>query len=164
MTVNTVGITSGPFDGDGVNGLFPFGFRIEDESQLNVFEVDADGVETELIVETNYLVNGIGNDSGGLILRVVDAVPTALPVGFQIYLRADYKETQLTEFDSQGGFFPDVHEDAFDKLTFLSQQQADEIFRSCDFQKVSPDWGLTELYLMQGHQRLWRSMQLVIFS
>ena len=129
MTVNTIDITSGPYAGNDIADTFDYTFRIEDKSQIAVFETDDTGVQVELTVDTDYTVAGLGVDNGGTITRVAGALPT----GYEWYIRSDYKQTQLTAFESQGGFFPDVHERAMDKLTFLSQQQEDKIARSVRF-------------------------------
>lgn len=121
MTVNTANITSGPYAGNDIVDTFDYTFRIEDKTQVTVYETDSLGVQTTLVVDTDYTVAGIGDDAGGQITRVAGALPT----GYTWYIRSNYSATQLTAFASQGGFFPDVHEDAFDKLTFLIQQLAD---------------------------------------
>jgi len=126
MTVNSTNIVSGPYPGNGIADTFNYGFRIEDKTQLKVFETDDEGVETELTVDTDYTVAGIGVDAGGTVTRVAGALPT----GYTWYIRSDYDQTQLTAFGSQGGFFPDVHEAAMDKLTFLIQQIQDLLNRS----------------------------------
>lgn len=126
MTVNTTKITSGPYPGNDIADTFSYGFRVEDKTQLIVFETDDTGVETTLVVDTDYTVAGIGVDAGGIVTRTAGALPT----GYVWYIRSDYKETQLTAFGSQGGFFPDVHEAAMDKLTFLIQQIDDILGRS----------------------------------
>lgn len=121
MTVNTTNITSGPYPGNGSSNTFSYTFRVEDKTQLKVFETDAAGVETTLVVDTDYTVGNIGVDIGGIITRVAGNLPT----GYTWYIRSDYKTTQLTAFGSQGGFFPYVHEDMADKITFLIQQLYD---------------------------------------
>ena len=126
MTVNTTNITSGPYTGNGVTTQFQYTFRIEKKSQVRVFETTDTGIETELVVDTNYTVADIGVDGGGLITRAAGA----LPLNYTWFIRSNYEETQLTAFDSQGGFFPETHEDAMDKLTFLIQQLLDKQSRS----------------------------------
>lgn len=126
MTVNTTKITSGPYTGNGIADTFSYGFRVTDKTELIVFETDNTGVQTELTVDTDYTVNTVGNDSGGTITRVAGPLPT----GYQWYIRSNYDETQLTAFTSQGPFFPDLHENAMDKLTFLIQQILDKITRT----------------------------------
>lgn len=126
MTVNTTNITSGPYAGNGVTTQFSYTFRIETKSQMLVYETDTDGVQTLLTVDTDYTVSDLGEDSGGIVTRVAGALPT----GYSWYIRSNYQQTQLTDLDSQGGFFPDVHEAALDKLTFLIQQINDQLGRS----------------------------------
>ncbi|QZI92141.1 hypothetical protein PODOV073v1_p0016 [Vibrio phage PS25B.1] len=126
MTVNTKKITSGPYAGNGVADTFSYGFKVSDKTELSVFETDDNGIQTELVVDVDYIVNSVGNDSGGTITRTAGALPT----NYQWYIRSNYEETQLTAFTSQGPFFPDLHENAMDKLTFLIQQILDKFDRS----------------------------------
>jgi len=126
MTVNTTDITSGPYPGNDVASAFSYTFRIEDKNQLKVYETDNSGATVLLTVDTNYTVAGIGDNNGGLITRVAGP----LPINYTWYIRSDYKLTQASALSSQGGFFPEIHEDAFDKLTFLTQQIEDITKRS----------------------------------
>lgn len=141
MTVNTQDITSGPYSGNDVTTEFAYDFRIEDKSQITVFETDDLGVVTTLTVDTDYTVAGIGNDAGGTITRVAGALPT----NYTWYVRSNYQATQDTDFDSQGGFFPDIHEAALDKLTFLVQQINDQIARSFKLSDSYPGAASAEL-------------------
>lgn len=134
MTVNTVSITSGPYVGNGVADTFNYTFRVVDKEQLSVFETDLDGNEVELQVDVDYTVNDVGDEAGGTIVRTAGALPS----GYMWYVRSDYKPTQITAFASQGAFFPRVHEDAFDKLTFLVLQQQDSIGRSLSLSDSDP--------------------------
>jgi len=143
MTVNTVNITSGPYAGNDIADTFDYDFRIEDKTQVIVYETDDTGVMTTLTVDTDYIVAGIGVDAGGTITRVAGALPT----GYTWYIRSNYNATQLTAFASQGGFFPGVHELAFDKLTFLIQQLQDgkaRTFKLADSVDVDGDFALRE--------------------
>lgn len=126
MTVNTKKITSGPYSGNNIADTFSYGFKITDKTEVDVFETDNLGVQTLLTVDTDYTVNTVGNDSGGTITRVAGP----LPVNYVWYIRSSYDETQLTAFTSQGAFFPDLHENAMDKLTFLIQQILDKLSRT----------------------------------
>lgn len=126
MTVNTTKITSGPYVGNNIADQFSYTFKVDDKTQLSVYETTDLGVETLLTVDTHYTVAGISNDSGGIITRVAGALPT----DYEWFIRSNYEETQLTAFSSQGAFFPDLHENAMDKMTFLIQQLLDERERS----------------------------------
>lgn len=134
MTVNTVSITNGPYIGNNVANSFSYSFRVQSKTDLKVYETSSTGVQTELTVDTDYTVNNVGNDSGGTITRLAGALPT----GAQWYIRSNYPITQDTEFSSQGAFFPELHESAMDKLTYLILQQQDLINRSLKFSESSP--------------------------
>lgn len=126
MTVNTTNITSGPYVGNGVTDQFSYTFRVDTKNQLSVYETTDAGIQTLLTVDTDYTVAGIGDDNGGTLTRVAGALPS----GYTWYIRSNYQPTQLTAFTSQGAFFPDLHEDAMDKMTFLIQQILDGQERS----------------------------------
>ena len=135
MTVETTNITSGPYLGNGLLDTYGYDFRVETKNQLKVFETTDLGVETTLVVDTDYTVNDIGVDGGGDITRLAGNLPN----NFTWFIRSDYKETQLTDFDSQGGFLPEIHESAFDKLTFLVQQLSDKLIRTLSFSESDPN-------------------------
>jgi len=118
MTVNTENIYSGPYTGNDISDTFSYGFRIQDESQLNVYKTDDEGNRELLTLTTDYTVTGVDNDLGGTITLVAGA----LPLDYEIFIEANYPATQDTAFASQGRFNPKIHEDALDKLTFLIKQ------------------------------------------
>lgn len=124
MTINTKKVTSGPYSGNDIADTFSYTFKINDKTQLSVYETDDVGVETLLTLDTDYTVNNIGNS--GTVTRVAGALPT----NYLWFIRSNYEETQLTAFGSQGPFFPDIHEDAMDKLTMLIQQLINDSDRS----------------------------------
>ncbi len=116
MSVTSQINTAGPFAGSGTTGPFSFTFRIENKNQIAVFKTATDGEVTQLTVDTDYTVANLQTNTGTVTLT------TALAVGETLFLASNYQSTQQTEFESQGGFFPDVHELSFDKLTFLILQ------------------------------------------
>tara|TARA_R110002095_G_C4251687_1_gene240226 strand:- start:5736 stop:9821 length:4086 start_codon:yes stop_codon:yes gene_type:complete len=129
MTVNTTNITSGPYTGNGLGDEFAYGFRIEDASDLKVFQTAA-GAETStlLTLTTDYTVTGVSTLSGTIVL-----VAGNLETGGKIFIRSDYSPTQLTSFRSQGRFSAAIHEDAFDKAIRLIQQLLEARNRSLLF-------------------------------
>jgi hypothetical protein len=137
MTVPNLNITSGPYIGNGAVDTYDYDFGITSKSEIRVFETTDEGVETELTVDIDYTVNSIGLDIGGTITRTAGVLPS----GYQWYMRSDIESTQNTNFESQGGFFPEVHEDAFDKSTRLIQQLEDTIQRSL---RISESYPLTD--------------------
>lgn len=115
MAINNLVNSAGPFLGNGTTTDFTFSFTIQKDTQVAVFRERTD-VVTKLTLGSDYTVTGFGESFGRIIFS------TAPPNGDTIYIVSNYEATQLTEFESQGAFFPEVHEDAIDKLTYLVMQ------------------------------------------
>jgi len=126
MSVTSQNITAGPYSGNDVATTFAYPFKITDKTEIIVAETDINGVETILTVDVDFTLTGINDKNGGDFIRTAGALPT----GYTLYARANYLPTQETDFESQGGFFPDVHESAMDKLTRLIQQIIDQTDRT----------------------------------
>lgn len=120
--------------GNGAANVYPYGFRVFLESDLLVTVRDTDGNETTLVVDTDYTVSGVGLIGGGNV-TLVDNGQTWLDSGFLIddyvlTIRRVRPLTQDTDFRNQGAFFPETHEDTFDKVVMICQQLQDSIDRS----------------------------------
>ncbi|EET2418583.1 phage tail protein [Escherichia coli] len=116
MTVSTE-VDHNEYTGNGVTTTFPYTFRIFQKSDLVVQVVDLNENITELILDTDYIVTGAGGYNGGNIILSKELVS-----GYQISISRELPVTQETDLRTQGKFFAEVHEDAFDKLTMLIQQ------------------------------------------
>lgn len=119
MTVSTTTSTA-QFDPNGVTINFPFAFRFFAATDLKVFWQKPDGTIQLLTLNSNYTVQGAGNNAGGSITTIGTPLPNGLLVVSRIMVA-----TQLTSFRNQGEFFAEIHEDAFDKLVMLVQQTID---------------------------------------
>lgn len=92
-------------------------------------------VETTLTLTTDYTITGVGVTAGGTIV-LVDAsqdwisASSFLDSGYALTIRRVPALTQNTDIRNQGDFFPEVHEDVFDKQVAIDQKQQDEIDRS----------------------------------
>jgi hypothetical protein len=105
------------FNGDGTNKIFPFNFSYFNSGQIYVWLVAADGTLTPQMLTTDYsLVGGLPVVAGTVTMVV------APPVGTRLLVRRVVAETQPTSIRNQGAFFPEIHEDVFDRLTMLLQQ------------------------------------------
>lgn len=123
MTISTTNSTA-VFDGSGVTTVFPFTFPFKQDGDLKVYQkVVATGIITELT--TGFTKSGAGNPAGGIVTFTV-----APAVGIKIIVSREVALTQSTDIRNQGDFFPEVHEDAFDKLTMQIQQIAEQVDRS----------------------------------
>ncbi|MCP4980851.1 MAG: hypothetical protein GY935_10205, partial [Gammaproteobacteria bacterium] len=87
MTVETTDITSGPYAGNDIAVEFDHTSRIDDKTQLIVYETDDADVQTILTVDTDYTVASLGDDDGVQVTRTAGALPT----GYTWYIRSDYK-------------------------------------------------------------------------
>lgn len=116
MTVSTE-VDHNDYTGNGVTTAFDYNFRIFKKSDLTVTVVDLNDNITTLVLDTDYTVTGAGAYFGGKV-----NLANPLPNGWKISIERSLPVTQDTDLRNQGSFFPEIHEDAFDKLTMLIQQ------------------------------------------
>lgn len=123
------------YTGNGTTEVYNYTFRIFDEEDLRVIVADVDGVESVLSIGTDYTVSGVGAANGGSITLVdngqawIDAEGD-LDSGYTITIRRVLDLVQETDIRNQGAFYPEIHEDQFDKLVMIDQQQQDDLDRS----------------------------------
>jgi len=125
MTVPTTSIVAGPYTGNGVTTTFDYNWTIWQASELILYQTDTAGNVTTLTEGTDYTVNGVGSTTGRTV-----TLTNPLPTGYTLLIKSDFVPTQETDFVSQGAFYPQVHEDALDKLTYLVQQLVEADSRS----------------------------------
>lgn len=116
MTVSTQ-VSRNEYTGNGATTQYDFTFRILDKSHLLVQTLDTSENIVTLTLGTDYTVTGVNRYNGGKVV-----LTSALPAGYKISIERRTPLTQETSIRNQGGFFPEIHEDAFDKLTMLIQQ------------------------------------------
>ncbi|MDI0464358.1 phage tail fiber protein [Klebsiella variicola] len=116
MTVSTQ-VSRNEYTGNGATTQYDFTFRILDKSHLLVQTLDTSESIVTLTLGTDYTVTGVNRYNGGKVV-----LTSALPAGYKISIARSTPVTQEASIRNQGGFFPEIHEDAFDKLTMLVQQ------------------------------------------
>jgi len=132
MTVSST-TTKNSYSGNGSLTVFAYGFKIFDEDDIEVIlRNDATGTETVQTITTNYSVSNVGNASGGNITFV-----TAPASGITVVLRRASPLTQTTDYTPNDPFPAESHEDALDKLTFISQQLQEELDRSIKLSRTN---------------------------
>lgn len=128
MTISSETRKAGPYTGNGVTTSFPFSFKVFTTAEVVVIRTNLSGVESTLVLGTDYTVtlnaNQNSNPGGSVVL------PTALTTGFLLTLTSDVALTQATDLTNQGGFYPTVINDSLDKLTIISQQLNEQVSRS----------------------------------
>ena len=116
MTVSTE-ISREEYTGNGVTTDFDYRFRVFSADELVVSVADTTENISTLVLNTDYTVTGVGSRTGGKV-KLVNPLANA----WHISIERDLPVTQETDVRNQGNFFPEVHEDAWDKLTMLIQQ------------------------------------------
>jgi len=96
---------------------YPVGFYFFEDADLVVTVTDLNGVDTVLVLNTDYTVSGAGNENGGEIVTGGGAIPATSTVAIARILAA----TQLTQYQNLGKFPSSSHERALDKLTMIGQ-------------------------------------------
>ncbi|HBR2052478.1 TPA: hypothetical protein L9M74_003294 [Klebsiella pneumoniae] len=116
MTVSTQ-VSRNEYTGNGATTQYDFTFRILDKSHLLVQTLDTSESIVTLTLGTDYTVTGVNRYNGGKVV-----LTSALPVGYKISIERSTPVTQESSIRNQGGFLPEIHEDAFDKLTMIIQR------------------------------------------
>lgn len=115
------------YPGNGVSTVFP-GPRIFDADDLAVYEVDdATGTASLKVSPTYYTVTGITLPQSTVTLVA------PLAAGTTLLLLRTVPYLQSTRFRNQGSFFPELHEDEFDRAAMRDQQLVDALERSVRF-------------------------------
>lgn len=121
--------------GNGNGSARTFSFSdvvISKASDLVVTKRDANGVETPLsegTTSTTYSVSVASYPGTGSIDYPASG-GTLLASGESISMKPVRELTQAQDLNNQGGYFADTQETMFDKLTYICQQQQEEIDRS----------------------------------
>jgi hypothetical protein len=114
------------YTGNDSTDTYNYTFRIFDQDDLLVTVRDTSDVETTLSITTDYTVTGVGSVSGGTVVLVAGNLAT----GYVLSIRRVVSLIQETDIRNQGAFYPEIHEDQFDRQVMMAQQQQDEVDRS----------------------------------
>ena len=119
-------------DGDGSNVTFPYDFKIFADGDLTVILRSSTGTETVQELTTHYSVTNAGVVSGGNVVFV-----SAPASGVTVVIRRNIAQTQITDYTANDPFPAESHEDALDRLTFITQQQQEELDRSIKLSRTN---------------------------
>lgn len=133
MTVTTPLSKVGPIAGNGLATVFSFAPIVlpESSADLTVIFADENGIETTLVEGTgpaNYSVSVPSYPGTGSITYPASGTGTLLSTQ-TITIKRALELEQNTRLSNQGGYFPDVQEAVFDRLTMIDIQQQEEIDR-----------------------------------
>lgn len=131
MTISSEVRKAGPFNGNDLTTSFPFAFKVFDKGDLRVVRTMPSGIEADLVLGSDYSVT-LNPDQdatpGGTIAFPISGAPLAK--GWKLTVVGDIDSLQPTDLTNQGGFYPQVIENAFDRLTMLVQQIEEELGRA----------------------------------
>jgi hypothetical protein len=134
MTVSTTA-NKVVYNGNGATTAWPFSFPLAEADHLSVILTDWAGTET-VLAPSVYSVTGIGSPSGGTVTYPLAGLGIA--TGNTLTLLRTVPFTQGTVLSNQGGYFPEVIEDALD-LIYMALQQLKERLDSSLRAPVSDD-------------------------
>lgn len=124
MTVASETNRAGPYIGNGVTTIFDYTFKILDEAHIRVIR-EENGIESTLVLNTDYIVSGVGASGGGHIACSV--APTASQT---ITILLDVPFTQEIDLENQGAFNAETIENGFDLAVMRDQQLAEKLDRA----------------------------------
>lgn len=130
MTVTNTQRYAGPYIGNGTTSVFPFVFKVFAATDITVLRTTTSlGTSTTLAINTDYTVslnaNQDTNPGGSVTLTAGN-----LASGFSLLIRSVVTATQSVALTNQGGFYPDVINDALDRGIIIDQQQNDRDTRA----------------------------------
>ena len=113
MTIAAIA-TSVQYVRNGTTTQWSFPNKIFAAADLVVTDLDTSvpPVQTPLVLGTDYTVQNVDVDTGCTVITTVAGVN-----GHTLDVRTNIAELQTTSIKNQGAFFPELHEEAFDKLT-----------------------------------------------
>ena len=120
------------YSGNGSLTTFAYSFKIFDEDDLTVIIRDASGLETTKTITTDYTVTGEGDAGGGNVVFVT--APTATET---VVILREQDLTQGLDLVPNDPFPANSIEDTLDRLTFMMQQQQEELDRSIKGSKTT---------------------------
>lgn len=126
MTISSSTRKAGPFLGNGVTTVFPFGFKVFKTSDVALTFTNANGADSVLTLDSDYSVvlnADQDNNPGGTITYPRVGSPLAnLQTGEKLTATGSLAYTQPTDLPNLSPWFPEVVEDALDRAEIQIQQ------------------------------------------
>lgn len=142
MTIAETPRKAGPYVGNGSVHTYSFAFKVLDTSHLAVVEATPAGVESTLVLASDYTVL-LNEDQeatpGGTATRVVETVPTALPLNYRWTILSAAPYSQTMDLPSGGPFSAVVVENGLDNLEIQVQQVVETLERAVQVPPTSSE-------------------------
>lgn len=135
MAISTETRRSDRYACDGVQTAFPFAFKVFKADEISVI-VSPDG-ETETTLSSELYTVSLNedqdNDPGGVVNLL-----TAPADGTILVVVSNVAYKQQIVFTNQGGFYPELLNEGYDRLTILTQQLKEHLDRTITVPPTSP--------------------------
>lgn len=131
MTTPSTPRKAGPLLGTGAQTSWPFTFKVFAASDIAVTIANNLGVETALVLNTDYSVTLNSNQDtspGGTVTYPISG--SALPTGSKLTIIGNLPYDQPLDLPSGGNFSPLALENELDRLTMQIQQLREQVGRS----------------------------------
>jgi len=139
MTISSTSRKAGPFQGNDAATSFPFTFKVFKKEDVRVTITNLAGSDSDLVLDSDYSIT-LNSDQdaapGGTVVYPISGVP--LRVGYRLTITGALVNTQPTDIQNTGGFYPQVLEDMSDRSTIQIQQLAEDLSRSLKFSVSDP--------------------------
>lgn len=132
MAITTTTRRAGPFIGNGATTVFPFNFKVFTTADLFVLRVDSGGNLSALELGTDFSAT-LNADQDTAPGGTVTLTAGPLAATYSMIITSAVAELQQVILTNLGGFFPDVLNDVFDRLTILVQQLQTGVDQSIKF-------------------------------
>ena len=118
--------------GNGVTTTFPYTFMIPgtvDDPQFLVYLIEiATGTRTDLTVDVDYSISGLGVEEGGVVTYPLSGAPLAAT--HRLVIESNMPYEQQTDVYNSGTLYLNAIEDQFDNTTRQVQQIQDRVNRT----------------------------------
>lgn len=136
------------YTGNGAVSSYSYTFRIflKTDLVLQVADTSTPPIVSNLTVDVDYSVSGVGASGGGTI-TFIDAGQSflssgKLKTGYKLTIKRVRPITQTTDIRNQGTFFPETHEDTFDQIVMICQQLQEQMDRAVKLSSMSTTTGI----------------------
>lgn len=128
MPISSITRKAGPFTGTGLVSVYPFSFKVFVAADLYLVSADTNGVETVLVLNTDYTVSLNADQNSNPGGSITLAAPLAL--NYTLVITSTVDNLQPTDLTNQGGFYPSVITDALDRACIQIQQLQEQSDRA----------------------------------
>jgi hypothetical protein len=125
------------FAGDGATDTFPVPFMFLRNEDIRVLSIDEDGQERVLSEGTDYLLSGVGEQTGGTC-----TLSEPPGTGRVVVVSREPALVQEVDYVENDAFPAATHEAALDKLTMICQALAEKLDRALTFRISSAVTGV----------------------